>query len=180
MNNDFNFKILSPQIYEIIFIYHEYGDFLSVRFVSSNGKCISNSAVQNLSSFFCLDTKKRSKKNQDCARFARKISARTAKSSKLATSLLKQGRFLTLFLLIFRLIGQGRSRAIQTFSLQVSPFGGDLEGALGLCTCLSYGQSRCFRLVTGLSQTQLFNQKPARCLRSVQMQGTEIEGEGAY
>jgi hypothetical protein len=68
------------------------------------------------------------KKNQDCARFARKISARTAKSSKLATSLLKQGRFLTLFLLIFRLIGQGRSRAIQTFSLQVSPFGGDLGG----------------------------------------------------
>jgi hypothetical protein len=78
--------------------------------------------------FFVLIQKNEAKKNQDCARFARKISARTAKSSKLATSLLKQGRFLTLFLLIFRLIGQGRSRAIQTFSLQVSPFGGDLGG----------------------------------------------------
>ena len=66
------------------------------------------------SSFFCLDTKKWSKKNQDCARFARKISAQTAKSSKLATSLLKQGRFLTLLSLIFRLIGQGRSLNTET------------------------------------------------------------------
>jgi len=33
---------------------------------------------------------------------------------------------------------------------------------------------------TGLSQKQLFNQKLARCLKSIQMQGTEIEGEGAY
>ncbi|HOG06240.1 MAG TPA: hypothetical protein PK978_08435, partial [Paludibacter sp.] len=53
------------------------------------------------------------KKNQDCARFARKISAQTAKSSKLATSLLKQGRFLTLFLLIFRLTGRGRVASAQ-------------------------------------------------------------------
>ncbi len=59
--------------------------------------------------FFVLIQKNEAKKNQDCARFARKISARTAKSSKLATSLLKQGRFLTLFSLIFRLTGRGRS-----------------------------------------------------------------------
>ncbi|HQB27606.1 MAG TPA: hypothetical protein PLO29_01525 [Paludibacter sp.] len=58
--------------------------------------------------FFVLIQKNEAKKNQDCARFARKISARTAKSSKLATSLLRQGRFLTLFLLIFRLTGRGQ------------------------------------------------------------------------
>ena len=50
---------------------------------------------------FLAWTKKRSKKIQDYARFAQKISARTAKSSKLARSSLKQGRFLTLFSLIF-------------------------------------------------------------------------------
>jgi len=32
----------------------------------------------------------------------------------------------------------------------------------------------------GLSQKQLFRQTATRCLRSVQMQGAEIEGEGAY
>ena len=58
--------------------------------------------------FFVLIQKNEAKKNQDCARFARKISARAAKSSKLATSLLRQGRLLTLFLLIFRLTGRGR------------------------------------------------------------------------
>ena len=59
--------------------------------------------------FFVLTQKNEAKKSQDCARFARKISAQTAKSSKLATPLLRQGRFLTLFSLIFRLIGQGQS-----------------------------------------------------------------------
>jgi len=60
-----------------------------------------------------LIQKNEAKKNQDCARFARKISARTAKSSKLATSLLRQGRLLTLFSLIFRLTGRGRSHVIK-------------------------------------------------------------------
>ena len=59
--------------------------------------------------FFVLTQKNEAKKSQDCARLARKISAQTAKSSKLARSSLKQGRFLTLFSLIFRLIGRGRS-----------------------------------------------------------------------
>jgi len=59
-----------------------------------------------------LTQKNEAKKSQDCACFARKISVQTAKSSKLATSLLKQGRFLTLFSLIFRLTRQG-----QVFSL---------------------------------------------------------------
>ena len=58
--------------------------------------------------FFVLIQKNEAKKDQDCARFARKIYARTAKSSKLATSLLRQGRFLMLFLLIFRLTGRGQ------------------------------------------------------------------------
>jgi hypothetical protein len=58
--------------------------------------------------FFVLTQKNEAKKSQDCARFARKISAQTAKSSKLARSSLKQGRFLTLFSLIFRLTGRGR------------------------------------------------------------------------
>ncbi|HOS46337.1 MAG TPA: hypothetical protein PLQ69_07655, partial [Paludibacter sp.] len=58
--------------------------------------------------FFVLTQKNEAKKSQDCARFARKISAQTAKSSKLARSSLKQGRFLTLFSLIFRLTSQGR------------------------------------------------------------------------
>jgi hypothetical protein len=59
--------------------------------------------------FFVLTQKNEAKKSQDCARLARKISVQTAKSSKLARSSLKQGRFLTLFSLIFRLIGRGRS-----------------------------------------------------------------------
>jgi hypothetical protein len=58
--------------------------------------------------FFVLIQKNEAKKNQDYACFARKIYARTAKSSKLATTLPKQGRFLTLFSLIFRLTSQGR------------------------------------------------------------------------
>ncbi len=49
--------------------------------------------------YFFLD--KKVPKSQDYACYAQKIYARTTKSSKLATSLLKQGRFLTLFSLIF-------------------------------------------------------------------------------
>jgi len=64
--------------------------------------------------FFVLIQKNEAKKNQDCARFARKISVQTAKSSKLTTSLLKQGRFLTLFSLIFRLIGRGQCRTTKS------------------------------------------------------------------
>jgi len=74
---------------------------------------VSNNTLYQLH-FFVLTQKNEAKKSQDCARFARKISARTAKSSKLATSLLKQGRFLTLLSLIFRLIGQGRSLNTET------------------------------------------------------------------
>jgi hypothetical protein len=62
-----------------------------------------------------LTQKNETKKSQDCACFAQKISARTAKSSKLATSLLRQGRFLTLFSLIFWLTRQGQS-GCATFS----------------------------------------------------------------
>jgi hypothetical protein len=57
---------------------------------------------------FSLDEKSK-QKNQGCARFARKIGVRTAKSTKLARPSLKQGRFLTPFLLIFRLTGQGQA-----------------------------------------------------------------------
>jgi len=69
--------------------------------------------ASNIFSFFVLTQKNETKKSQDCARFARKISARTAKSSKLARSSLKQGRLLTLFSLIFRLTERGRSRVIK-------------------------------------------------------------------
>jgi hypothetical protein len=57
--------------------------------------------------FFVLTQKNEAKKSQDCARFARKIYAQTAKSSKLARSSLRQGRFLTLFSLISWLTGRG-------------------------------------------------------------------------
>jgi len=50
----------------------------------------------------------RSKKSQDCVRFTRKIGARVAKSSKLAPSSLKQGRFYSPLSLIFWLTEQGR------------------------------------------------------------------------
>jgi len=69
-----------------------------------------NEYFNSLLHFFVLIQKNEAKKNQDCACFAQKISARTAKSSKLATSLLRQGRFLTLFSLIFWLTRQGRLR----------------------------------------------------------------------
>ena len=68
---------------------------------------------------FCLETKSK-QKIQDCARFARKICVRSAKSSKLASTVslslkhssrLKQGRFLTPLSLIFRLTGRGHSLA---------------------------------------------------------------------
>jgi hypothetical protein len=72
-----------------------------------------NEYSKSLFHFFVLTQKNETKKSQDCACFAQKISARTAKSSKLATSLLKQGRFLTLFSLIFWLTRQGQLRVIK-------------------------------------------------------------------
>ena len=59
--------------------------------------------------FFVLIQKNEAKKNQDCARFARKISARTAKSSKLATSLLKQW---TIFNAVLTYFSAHRSRSV--------------------------------------------------------------------
>jgi len=87
-----------------------------------------------------LIQKNEAKKNQDCARFARKISARTAKSSKLATSLLKQGRLLTLFSLIFRLTGRGRLCLLGLLASSQQSVG--RMPTVPLFTCLSYGQSR--------------------------------------
>jgi len=41
--------------------------------MQKRSKKIKTMPASNTSSFFCLDTKKRSKKNQDCARFARSV-----------------------------------------------------------------------------------------------------------
>jgi hypothetical protein len=88
---------------------------LSVILPNSDVELINRGLAPKTPLPFLARTKKGSKKVQDYARFARKIGARTAKSSKLAPSSLKQGRFLTPLSLIFRLTGRGQSGAKRIF-----------------------------------------------------------------